>query len=67
MEYSKGDKVRFKDAAGSAVVTRVEGAIVYVEDSFGFEHGYEVHELLPYQTMEVGYIPVKDEKKPLIT
>ena len=63
MEYSKGDKVRFKDAAGSALVTRVEGVTVYVEDSFGFEHGYEAHELLPFQNMEVAYIHVKDEKQ----
>ena len=63
MEYSKGDRVRFKDAAGSAVVTRVEGITVYVEDSFGFEHGYEEHELIPYQTMEVDHIQVKDEKR----
>lgn len=63
MEYSKGDRVRFKDAAGSAVVTRVEGNTVYVEDSFGFEHGYEQHELIPYQTMEVDHIQVKDEKR----
>ena len=63
MEYSKGDRVRFKDAAGSAVVTRVEGTTIYVEDSFGFEHGYEQHELIPFQTMEVDHIQVKDEKK----
>lgn len=66
MEYSKGDKVRFKDAAGSAVVTRVEGPTIYVEDSFGFEHGYEAHELLPHQTMEVGHIPIKDEKRHMV-
>jgi hypothetical protein len=63
MKYIKGDRVRFKDAAGSAVVTRVEGDTVFVEDSFGFEHGYEQHELIPYHTMEVGHIQVKDEKK----
>jgi len=65
MTFEKGDRVRFKDAAGSAVVVRVEGATIYVEDSFGFEHGYESHELLPYQTMEVGHISVKDEKRPI--
>lgn len=63
MKYSKGDKVRFKDAAGSAVVTRIEGDTVFVEDSFGFEHGYLKHELIPYQTMEVGQVSIKDEKR----
>ncbi len=66
MKYSKGDRVRFKDAVGSAVVTRVEGAIVYVEDSFGFENGYEAHELLPHRTMDVGHISVKDEKRLMV-
>lgn len=65
MKFEKGERVRFKDAAGSAVVIREEGGTIYVEDSFGFEHGYEAHELLPYQTMEVGHITVKDEKRPM--
>jgi len=62
MKYCKGDKVRFKDAAGSAVVLRMEGDLVYVEDSFGFEHAYQTHELIPHQHLEVGHVSIKDEK-----
>ena len=51
MEYKKGDKVRFKDAAGIAVVSRIVGNIIYIEDDAGFEHEYESHELLPFQTL----------------
>tara|TARA_B100000497_G_scaffold116321_1_gene140599 strand:- start:488 stop:997 length:510 start_codon:yes stop_codon:yes gene_type:complete len=62
MEYKKGDKVRFKDAAGIAVVSRIVGNIIYIEDDAGFEHEYQSHELLPFQTMEVDYVPIKDKK-----
>ena len=64
MEYKKGDKVRFKDAAGIAVVSRIVGNIIYIEDDAGFEHEYESHELLPFRTMEVGYVPIKDKTEP---
>ena len=65
MTYKKGDKVRFKDAAGIAVVSRIVGNIIYIEDDAGFEHKYESHELLPFQTMEVDYVPIKDNIYPL--
>ena len=63
MEYKEGDKVRYKDAAGIGVVSRIVGNIIYIEDDAGFEHEYESHELLPFQTMEVGYVPIKDKKE----
>jgi dsDNA-specific endonuclease/ATPase MutS2 len=63
MEYKKGDKVRFKDAAGIAVVSRIVGNIIYIEDDAGFEHEYESHELLPFRTLEIGDVPIKDKKE----
>ena len=60
MKYSKGDKVKFTDAGGTAIVVTHEGELVRVEDSFGFEHEYHESELLPVQLLEVGRVVAKD-------
>lgn len=63
MEYKVGDVVRFRDSVGIAVVSRIVGNIIYIKDDSGFEHEYQRHELLPFQTMEIADVSIKDEKK----
>ena len=62
MEYKVGDIVRFRDSVGIAVVSRIIGNIIYIKDDSGFEHEYQRHELLPFQTMEIADVSIKDEK-----
>jgi DNA-nicking Smr family endonuclease len=61
--FEKGQIVKFKDAGGTAKVSRIEGEIVYVLDDFGFENAYDARELLPVLEWQVGAVEHKDKRR----
>jgi DNA-nicking Smr family endonuclease len=61
--FEKGQIVKFKDAGGTAKVSRIEGEIVYALDDFGFENAYDAHELLPVVEWQVGAVEHKDKRR----
>ena len=42
-----GDRVKFLNDVGEGVVIKVETSIAIVEDESGFDHEYDLAELLP--------------------
>ena len=51
--FEKGQRVKFLNDVGSAVVLRMEGELVVVEDEDGFERSVERRELIAALEPEV--------------
>ena len=51
--FEKGQRVKFLNDVGSAVVLRMEGELVVVEDEYGFERSVERRELIAALEPEV--------------
>lgn len=45
-EFKPGDKVKFLNAVGGGVVTKIQGGMVYVEDESGFDMPFSQAELI---------------------
>ena len=61
--FEKDQIVKFKDAGGTAKVSRIDGDTIYVIDDFGFENAHQAHELLPMVQWQVGAVEHKDKRK----
>lgn len=67
MKVKSGDTVRFLNASGGGIVTRVEGKLAYVEDEDGFEIPVMINEVVVVneiaieQTAKGGVQPVAAE------
>jgi hypothetical protein len=66
MMFEKGQIVKFKDAGGTAKVSRIEGYTVYVFDDFGFENVHDARELLPVVEWQVGAVERKDKPRRIV-
>ncbi|MDR0712753.1 MAG: DUF2027 domain-containing protein [Bacteroidales bacterium] len=62
--YLKGDRVKFLDAVGGGVVTRVERNIVYVENEDGFEIPVQASKLLKVEQQAFRPFAVSEEPAP---
>ena len=61
--FEKDQIVKFKDAGGTAKVSRIDGDTIYVIDDFGFENAHQAHELLPMVQWQVGAVEHKDKRR----
>lgn len=60
MQFKKGDRVKFVDEGGSAIVTRQDAEGVWLITEDDFELCYQAHELIMYKEMQVGQTVQKD-------
>jgi len=47
MQYTKGQKVKFLNEEGGGIISKIEGSIVYVTTSDGFDIPVKMQEILP--------------------
>lgn len=65
MALKKGDKVRFLNAVGGGIVSRVEGQLIFVEDEDGFEIPTRQSELVLIEVAAAQRIAAEQQQEEL--
>ena len=60
-EFKIGDKVKFLNAVGGGIVTKIQGGMIYVEDDTGFDMPFSQAELIRMADQEGVGKAINDE------